>query len=142
MACAWLPQFGYLRHYGAAPKRRQRGYDRLDGRPAFVLPLGVGRHGSFRIACWLGGDHSGYNFGLWSREAVAEQDGAEVEAVEAELLFRLQGIERAARLRAGDLPADDAERLDLLCTSLRGMAPAAATGGVNAAAVTPGPANA
>lgn len=62
---------------------------------------------------------TGFNAsGLWSRDAVAAQDGAEVEAVEAELLYRLQGIERAVRLRAGELPADDEERLNLLCESL------------------------
>jgi hypothetical protein len=39
---AWLPRFGYLRHYGAAPKRRQRGYDRLNGHPAcFSLSRGA-----------------------------------------------------------------------------------------------------
>lgn len=42
---------------------------RLDGHPAFVLPLGIERIGPLRIARWLGGSHSGYNFGLWSREA-------------------------------------------------------------------------
>lgn len=44
---------------------------RLDGRPAFVLPLGVKKHGPVRLAHWLGGSHSGYNFGLWSRECAA-----------------------------------------------------------------------
>src|SRR5690606_27088353 len=44
---------------------------RLDGRPAFVLPLGVRRHGPVRLAHWLGGSHSGYNFGFWSHECAA-----------------------------------------------------------------------
>lgn len=43
---------------------------RLDGRPAFLLPLGVKKHGPARLAQWLGGSHSGYNFGLWSRESI------------------------------------------------------------------------
>ena len=58
--------------------------------------------------------------GLWNDGAVADQDSAEIEAVEDELSFRLQAIERAARLRAGELPVADAERLNLLCESLRG----------------------
>ncbi len=53
--------------------------------------------------------------GLWSAEAIAEQDAAEVEAVEDELYFRLRGIERAVRLSAGELAAPDAERLEQLC---------------------------
>jgi hypothetical protein len=40
-----------------------------------------------------------------------------VESVEDELFQRLRAIERAARLRAGTLPAADARRLDLLCAS-------------------------
>jgi CelD/BcsL family acetyltransferase involved in cellulose biosynthesis len=44
---------------------------RLDERPAFVLPLGSRRMGPFRIAEFLGGGHSGYNFGLWSLEGAA-----------------------------------------------------------------------
>ena len=41
------------------------------------------------------------------------------EAVERELMGRMQGIERAARLRAGEsLPAEDQVRLDLLCEAL------------------------
>ena len=43
---------------------------RLDGRPAFLLPLGVKKHGPVHLAHWLGGSHSGYNFGLWSRESI------------------------------------------------------------------------
>jgi hypothetical protein len=55
--------------------------------------------------------------GLWSSQAVSAQDSAEVESVEDELFQRLRAIERAARLRAGTLPAADARRLDLLCAS-------------------------
>jgi hypothetical protein len=49
--------------------------------------------------------------GLWSQQDMTEQDVAELEAVEAELLFRLRGIQRAALLRAGTLTGDDAERI-------------------------------
>jgi hypothetical protein len=56
--------------------------------------------------------------GLWSKESVASQDTAEVEAIEDELLFRLRSIQRAALLRAGKLPPNDAMRLNLLCESL------------------------
>jgi hypothetical protein len=60
--------------------------------------------------------------GLWCSEAVAGQDVAEVDAIEHELSFRLRSIERAARLRAGELPETDARRLALLCDSLRSAA--------------------
>jgi len=60
--------------------------------------------------------------GLWCDEAVAGQDVAEVDAIEHELSFRLRAIERAARLRAGDLPEADARRLALLCDALRSAA--------------------
>ncbi len=61
--------------------------------------------------------------GLWSTEAVALLDAAEVEAVEDELIHRLCGIERAARLKAGELTPGDAHRLGLLCQSLSSVAP-------------------
>ena len=60
-----------------------------------------------------------YASGLWSQEVLAEQDAAEVAAVEGELSFRLRAIERAAQLRAGELPAADAQRLALFCERLR-----------------------
>lgn len=56
--------------------------------------------------------------GLWSREVVASQDAAELEAIEDELLFRLRAIQRAVLLRAGDLPPSDMHRLRLLCENL------------------------
>ena len=59
-----------------------------------------------------------YASGLWSSHAISDQDAAEVEAVEDELYFRLRSIERATRLRAGELPQRDAERLEMLCTDL------------------------
>jgi hypothetical protein len=67
----------------------------------------------------LGRLRTGWNAsGLWSTESLAPQDAAEVEAVEDELFFRLRSIERAAQLRAGELPPADAHRLRLLCESL------------------------
>ena len=62
-----------------------------------------------------------YASGLWSSEAVAAQDASEVESVEDELFFRLHAIERAARLRAGELSPPDADRLDLLGDTLRAV---------------------
>jgi hypothetical protein len=59
--------------------------------------------------------------GLWSTESVTGQDAAEIESIEDELFFRLHAIERAAHLRAGELPAADAHRLNLLCDSLRAL---------------------
>jgi hypothetical protein len=60
--------------------------------------------------------------GLWSADTRAVQDAAEIEAIEDELRFRLQAVQRAALLRAGDLPAEDAWRLQLLCERLAGGA--------------------
>ena len=60
--------------------------------------------------------------GLWSAEAISEQDASEVEAVEDELYGRLRGIERAARLAAGTLAAADAERLEQLCDEINAWA--------------------
>jgi hypothetical protein len=62
-----------------------------------------------------------YASGLWSSQAVAAEDAAEVESIEDELFFRLNSIERAALLCAGELPPADADRLDLLCDSLRAV---------------------
>lgn len=56
-----------------------------------------------------------YASGLWSVEAISDQDAAEVESVEDELCHRLRGIERATRLLAGQLPTRDAQSLDRLC---------------------------
>lgn len=60
-----------------------------------------------------------YASGLWSHHGISAQDAAEVEAVEAELSFRLRCIERAALLRAGELAGDEALRLGELCLALR-----------------------
>lgn len=56
--------------------------------------------------------------GLWSPQAAAGTDAAEVEAMEDELYFRLRGVQRAVMLRAGELSADEASRLTSLCESL------------------------
>ncbi len=59
--------------------------------------------------------------GLWCADSVAAQDAAELDAIENELSFRLRAIERAALLRAGELPPEDMNRLHLLCDSLRSV---------------------
>jgi HD domain len=62
-----------------------------------------------------------YASGLWSTELISPQDAGEVESVEDELFFRLRSIERAALLRAGDLPPSDTRRLKMLCEGLRAV---------------------
>ena len=59
-----------------------------------------------------------YASGLWSTEAVVAEDAAEMESVEDELFFRLRSIGRAALLRAGKLPPQEAQLLDLWCAGL------------------------
>lgn len=56
--------------------------------------------------------------GLWSPQAAAGTDAAEVEAMEDELYFRLRGVQRAVMLRAGELLAEEATTLKALCDSL------------------------
>jgi hypothetical protein len=75
--------------------------------------LGLARHLLVRL-------RAGWNAsGLWSAASLSVDDAPELEAVEQELGFRLRSIERAARLRAGDLPPEDAERLNAVCEGLR-----------------------
>jgi hypothetical protein len=83
--------------------------------PALRETLGLTQHllGRLRTG-W-------YASGLWSSEAVMADNATEIESIEDELFFRLNGIERAARLCAGDLPPADADRLDLLCDTLRAV---------------------
>lgn len=70
----------------------------------------------------LGRLRAGWNAsGLWSVEAVLEQDPAEIEAVEDELFFRLRAIERAVLLRAGQLPVADGVALEQLCAGIRAV---------------------
>ena len=56
--------------------------------------------------------------GLWNPQALISADAAEVEALENELYFRLRGVQRAALLLAGQLPAPEAASLGELCDSL------------------------
>lgn len=80
--------------------------------PPLKDALGLSQHLLGRLrAGW-------YASGLWSCDGLDAVDAAEVESIEDELFYRLQAIERAARLRAGDLPPADARRLDLLCETL------------------------
>ena len=68
----------------------------------------------------LGRLRAGWNAsGLWSADCDGGQDAAEVEAIEDELFHRLHAIERAAMLRAGELPVHDAGRLSLMCDTLK-----------------------
>lgn len=62
----------YLRH--VLPHENARAsilLGRLDGEPAFILPLAISKTGPLRIAKWIGGKHSSYNFGLWSEHGAA-----------------------------------------------------------------------
>lgn len=80
--------------------------------PALKDALGLAQHLLNRL-------RTGWNAsGLWSSEALSTHDCAEVEAVEDELLFRLRAIDRAARLRAGELPPADAARLAVFCEGI------------------------
>jgi hypothetical protein len=49
--------------------------------------------------------------GLWSQQDMTEQDVAELEAVETELMFRLRSIQRATLLRAGAITGDEAQAI-------------------------------
>lgn len=80
--------------------------------PPLKEGLHLARHLLGRLQ--IGWDSSG----LSSAESVTAQDAAEVEAVEDEILYRLRAIERAALLQAGDIPADEALLLSILCESL------------------------
>ena len=67
----------------------------------------------------LGRLRTGWNeSGLWNPQALVNADAAEVEALEDELYFRLRGVQRAALLQAGPLPAQEAAQLGELCESL------------------------
>lgn len=57
--------------------------------------------------------------GLWNPDAVATGDTAELQAIEAELSFRLRAIERAARLRCTTLTGPEAQRFESFCAALR-----------------------
>ena len=80
--------------------------------PSFKAAVELSQHLLARLR--LGWNASG----LWSGEAVAQQDTPEVEAIEDELLFRLRAIQRAALLCAGKLPDADAMLLNTLCEGI------------------------
>jgi hypothetical protein len=63
-----------------------------------------------------------YASGLWSAGSIDAVDAAEIEAVEDELFFRLRSIERATKLRAGQLNDSDAIALQRLYDSLNAAA--------------------
>lgn len=83
--------------------------------PALRGAIGLAQHLLQRL-------RTGFNAsGLWGAPDWTVQEAVEVEAVEAELQFRLQAIQRAARLYAGQgLTPDDEQRLKLLCEGLSG----------------------
>ncbi len=67
----------------------------------------------------IGRLRAGWNeSGMWNPRALLSTDAAEVEAVEDELYFRLRGVQRAALLLAGQLPAADADTLNRFCDTL------------------------
>lgn len=68
---------------------------RLEGRPAFILPLQISKSGPVRMATWIGGDHSSYNFGLWSMEAVAAMARLERAEIETMLGHALADVDCA-----------------------------------------------
>lgn len=72
---------------------------RLDGQPAFLLPLGIGRQAGARLARWLGGTHSGYNFGLWSRECADLMPRLGRAGIEELLKSALPGVDGAVLQR-------------------------------------------
>jgi len=67
----------------------------------------------------LGRLRAGWNeSGMWNPHAMTQADAAEVEAVEDELYRRLRGVQRAALLRAGALPPEEAHALGAMCDAL------------------------
>jgi len=56
--------------------------------------------------------------GLWTPQATVAANAAEVEAIEDELYRRLRAVQRAARLKAGDLPPPEAAVLADFCDGL------------------------
>ncbi len=83
---AWLTHVAP--HAGLSPSLL---LGRLDGAPAFALPLGIRASAGVKIVEFLGGTHAGYNFGLWSVEGAAH-----VAALPRATLTRLLGEALAA----------------------------------------------
>lgn len=75
---------------------------------------------ALRLAAYLLGRlRTGWNeSGMWNPQALVSTDAAEVEAVEDELYRRLRAVQRATLLRAGQLPASQANPLRALCEGL------------------------
>jgi hypothetical protein len=105
-----------LARLDAALQAAQRTADTLAGETqasAFKDALALVQHLLGRLrAGWAAS-------GLWAPEGFADADAAEVEAVHAELAFRLAAIERAARLAAGPAADAEADRLAQLCAALQ-----------------------
>jgi CelD/BcsL family acetyltransferase involved in cellulose biosynthesis len=90
----------YARH--VLPREKARPaivLGKLRGRPTFILPLAISRVGPARMAKWIGGDHSGYNFGLWSPEAVAIMSSPKRAEVEKMLAQALSDVDCAVLVR-------------------------------------------
>ena len=56
--------------------------------------------------------------GLWSPQAAAGTDAAEVEAMEDELYFRLRGVQRAVHAACRRTAGRGGRRAEALCDSL------------------------
>ncbi len=84
---------------------------RLHGNPAFILPLSVSRIGPVRVARWIGGNHSSYNFGLWSHEAAAVVAGMTGGEIARLLRSAMKGVDCAVLGRTPRLQDDVAQPL-------------------------------
>ena len=94
-----------LDHALQAAERSTEGLHKAAESAALKDAMGLAAHLLSRL-------RTGWNAsGLWSQQDMTEQDVAELEAVEAELLYRLRCIQRAALLRCGTLSGQDAERM-------------------------------
>lgn len=86
----------YTRH--VLPFRNARAailLGRLNDHPAFILPLAIVRVGPARVATWIGGKHSAYNFGLWSPEAIARMKTVPRDGIVRMLGTALQDVDCA-----------------------------------------------
>lgn len=72
---------------------------RLDGEPAFILPFAISKVGPARIATWIGGRHSGYNFGLWHPRAVEAMASLGRDSIEKMLAGALPDVDCALLAR-------------------------------------------
>lgn len=90
---------------------------RLDGKPAFILPFAIARRGPVRVAGWIGGNHSSYNFGLWSPEAVAAMAGLKRAGIERMLGSALADADCAVLERTPKFHNGAAQPLAALASS-------------------------